>query len=100
MLRNSSQATSITLDSEGMLHDGEGCVLAVSDALHSARVHTYLEWTLDQLVQLLVEIKQSGNLNQDLVSKLDSELIEAQNALEISKNPLWRPQPFPRVISD
>jgi hypothetical protein len=100
MLRNSSQTTSITLDSEGMLHDGEGCVVAVSNALHSARVHTYLEWTLDQLVQLLVEIQKSGNINKDLVSKLDSELIEAKNALEISKNPLWRPQPFPRVSPD
>ena len=100
MLRNSSKTTSITLDSEGMLHDGEGCVVAVSNALHSARVHTYLEWTLDQLVHLLIEIQKSGNINKDLVSKLDSELIEAKNALEISKNPLWRPQPFPRVSPD
>jgi hypothetical protein len=100
MLTNSSSATSINLDVNGMLHDGEGCSLPVTEALHAARIHLYLEWTIEQLVQLLEEIKRQKILDLELASQIESELLEARAAIAISKDLEWRPPQSRRVSVD
>jgi hypothetical protein len=100
MLRNYSSAKAINLDVNGVLHDGEGCSLPVADALHAARIHSYLEWTIEQLIQLLEEIKSQKNSDLELASKIESELLEARAAIAVSKDPSWRPPQSPRISVD